>query len=980
MKKLLTLICILGMAFCSLAQMEVLPSSFSKIDGFVNKNEDIQYDDNNKPYAVIQMKTEGFNEQQKREIQFSGNAATFFEIEYVDGDIWIYLSYYATFIKISHPDFGSTEFWLPYQMLGKCGYEMKLVANMQASGYGSLAIKTLPEDGATISLNGDVLSQKTPYRNVMIPAGHYDIVVKKTGFKTIEESVYIMESETKDLTYEMSRATTTITLSVDENTKIYIDDEYVNKGTWTGYLDQGKHKIECRKDNHKTIVETIDVVENSPQSYEFKNEPIFGTLSVITNPDAVSVTIDDVDYGVTPLNLDNILIGPHKLTLAKSGSRIVQQDINLEENHPLTVNKEMEANLEGALPGVFSLSPTRKVHFSKGNLQYQTTTKTWRFAEHQWDFISAANQGVEDGWMDLFAWGTSGYNHMLDYEYMPDGYSTNCKLLAYMDKEADLGDHSGKADWGYNAISNGGGSTNIWHTPLAEEWNYLLKERKTPSKMLYALANVNGVNGLILFPDDWNKKNYKMNKVNNGGALVGFDANIISLSTWEEIFEPNGAVFMPAAGGVNTYDFPQKYASRVDGVMYMIGGRGIFSDKDLDNGGYYWSASSNNAKRAKLAQGHTIDNTVAWMRGFGDKKHVFWQGKATKSAKFSVRTVCDVDVYNGQLPQQAEYSMPDGYIGIQVMPTVVEVKLNGELVGQTPMSLNNLEDGVYNIELTCDGYQPYSTQIEIKNESKEVVDVIMEPLSSNNFTTPSGVFSIDGYGHKVRFSPGNLQYQASTDTWRFAENQWDYIGEDNEKISATSDAWIDMFGWGTGDDPTKSSTNNSDYTIFTDWGKHNIQNGGYGWFTLTGEQWEYVLYNRSTPSKMLYSTAVVNNVCGLIIFPDDWDESIYDMANINYSYTQYRSEIISMTEWHEKFEANGAVFLPAAGYRTKEGKFIYAVYNSQTKKSYPLGSYWGATRAGADGADAVYFVDVIQIPANLLLEYGHSVRLVCPAR
>ena len=103
MKKLLPLICILGMAFCSLAQMEVLPSSFSKIDGFVNKNEDIQYDDNNKPYAVIQMKTEGFNEQQKREIQFSGNAATFFEIEYVDGDIWIYLSYYATFIKISHP-------------------------------------------------------------------------------------------------------------------------------------------------------------------------------------------------------------------------------------------------------------------------------------------------------------------------------------------------------------------------------------------------------------------------------------------------------------------------------------------------------------------------------------------------------------------------------------------------------------------------------------------------------------------------------------------------------------------------------------------------------------------------------------------------------------------------------------------------------------------------------------------------------------
>lgn len=980
MKKLATLLLFMGMALISAAQMEVLPSSFVKIDGFVNNNQDIQYDDNDKPYAVIRMKSEGFNDQQIKELQFAGNAVTFFEIDYVDNDVLIYISYYATFIKISHPDFGTTEFWFPYQMLGGCGYEMKLVANMQASGYGSLAIATLPENGATIVLKGEVLSQKTPYKNVMIPTGHYDIVIRKAGFKTIEETVYIMEGENKDLTFEMPKATTSITLVADDDTKIYVDDDFIKKGTWKGCLDKGNHKIEYRKDYYKPVMEIIEVVENTAQSYNLKNEPIYSSLSIVTNPEGANVSIDDVNFGVTPLTIDNILIGPHTLTLAKSGSRTVQQDINLEENKPLIINKEMDANLEGALPGVFSLSPTRKVHFSKGNMQYQTTTKTWRFAEHQWDYIGIDKQGSNDGWMDLFAWGTSGYNHMIDYDYVPDGYSTSSKLLAYMDKEADLGDHSGKADWGYNAISNGGGSTNIWHTPLAEEWNYLLKERKTPSKMLYALACVNNVNGLIIFPDDWNKKNYKINKVNNGGILVGFDANVISSSTWEEIFEPNGAVFMPAAGGINSYDWPQKFAKKVDGVFYMQGGRGIFSETDLYDRGLYWSASSNSAKRAKLAQGQTIDNSVAWIRGFGAKNLVFWSGKATKSSKFSVRTVCDVDVYNGQTPQSNDYSTPDGYIDIQVMPTVVDVKLNGELVGQTPMSLYNLEDGVYDIELTCDGYQPYSAKVEIKNESKEMITAIMEPLVPATHKTTSGVFTIDGYGHKIRFAPGNLQYQASTNTWRFAENQWDYIGKDNEKVSVTSDAWIDMFGWGTGNNPTNTSTVNGDYSIFTDWGQNNIQNSGFGWFTLTGEQWEYILYNRITPSRMLYSTAMVNNVSGLIIFPDDWDASIYDLQNINYSYTQYGSDNIPLTVWLEKFEANGAVFLPSAGYRGKDNKFIYSVFNPQTKKHYPLGSYWGATRAGVDGADAIYFVDIIQIPANLLLEYGHSVRLVCPAR
>ena len=63
---------------------------------------------------------------------------------------------------------------------------------------------------------------------------------------------------------------------------------------------------------------------------------------------------------------------------------------------------------------------------------------------------------------------------------------------------------------------------------------------------------------------------------------------------------------------------------------------------------------------------------------------------------------------------------------------------------------------------------------------------------------------------KVRFAPGNVQYKASTQEWRFAENQWDYVGDatvgtvyengiksDNTLISSTYNGWIDLFGWAT---------------------------------------------------------------------------------------------------------------------------------------------------------------------------------------
>lgn len=38
---------------------------------------------------------------------------------------------------------------------------------------------------------------------------------------------------------------------------------------------------------------------------------------------------------------------------------------------------------EGALSGLFSVSADKQVYFSKGDLQYQASTDTWRFAENQ---------------------------------------------------------------------------------------------------------------------------------------------------------------------------------------------------------------------------------------------------------------------------------------------------------------------------------------------------------------------------------------------------------------------------------------------------------------------------------------------------------------------------------------------------------------------------------------------------------------------
>lgn len=133
MKKLLLLLLLfIGWAYNAFAQLEVKPGSFKEVAGFVNINLDKQTDDNDRPYAVLKVKTENINDKQRRELSFKGDARTFFEIEYHDGEVWLYISYYASFIKISHPDLSSTEFYFPFDMQPKKGYELTLVNNSKS--------------------------------------------------------------------------------------------------------------------------------------------------------------------------------------------------------------------------------------------------------------------------------------------------------------------------------------------------------------------------------------------------------------------------------------------------------------------------------------------------------------------------------------------------------------------------------------------------------------------------------------------------------------------------------------------------------------------------------------------------------------------------------------------------------------------------------------------------------------------------------
>lgn len=270
--------------------------------------------------------------------------------------------------------------------------------------------------------------------------------------------------------------------------------------------------------------------------------------------------------------------------------------------------------------------------------------------------------------------------------------------------------------------------------------------------------------------------------------------------------------------------------------------------------------------------------------------------------------------------------------------------------------------------------QPFESFFIQKGEGTEGITFSPEYLEGEGSVadalgTLPGYFSV-GEGVIVRFSKGNLQYRASTDTWQFAENQYDYVGEANANISETYDGWIDLFGWGTGDNPTFSSTDNREYTTFVDWGTNAISNGGKEanlWRTLTKDEWGYIFQNRDNATT-LYGLSSVDGINGMIILPDDW-QGLLGISFIA-GKSDFAQNTYSLEQW-SMMEQSGAVFLPCGGYRT-------TTEGLQGVHSY--GNYWSATYLDFDGATRAYYLDFYKntlLPQNSYYRgFGRSVRLV----
>ena len=252
--------------------------------------------------------------------------------------------------------------------------------------------------------------------------------------------------------------------------------------------------------------------------------------SVTPNASGVATFAIGVEGGSNIKEMsNNLTVGSSNFTLPSSTTFTAGKIYNI-----------TRGPIPGALIGQFSVSSTKKVYFSKGNLRY--VSGTWSFFDHQYDYYNAYNANA---W-DKFGWSTSATTY---------GMSTSTKWS----------DYSGSfVDWGtVPGIGEG------WYTLSKDEWAYLFNTR-TDATSKYGYATVNGVYGIIILPDAFVDPN--KNKGSNafvGSTTTVWNANEYTEENWA-LMEAAGAVFLPAAG--------YRYGASVGGVGDV---------------GYYMSSSAN---------------------------------------------------------------------------------------------------------------------------------------------------------------------------------------------------------------------------------------------------------------------------------------------------------------------------------------------------------------------------------------------------
>ena len=205
--------------------------------------------------------------------------------------------------------------------------------------------------GARVFVDNE-LKGTVPFRSDRLASGSHQLRLMKDLYATYVQDFTITDGETLTLSPKLTSDFARITLAVDGNAEIWVNEERKGAGSWTGNLATGDYKVQCRLAGHRSTTKelSIDQTLDGTTIRLAAPSPIYGRLDISSSPANADIYLDGQKVGTTPMMLPKCLIGQHTVRISKAGHSDFAKTIVLAEG----ATEEISARLESGKPVVIS--------------------------------------------------------------------------------------------------------------------------------------------------------------------------------------------------------------------------------------------------------------------------------------------------------------------------------------------------------------------------------------------------------------------------------------------------------------------------------------------------------------------------------------------------------------------------------------------------------------------------------------------------
>lgn len=241
-----------------------------------------------------------------------------------------------------------------------------------APAFGHLAISAESDlSGAQVYVNNSQRGTLPLSKNIILKSGTHSVRIVKSMYKPFEQSVKITDGRITTITAALEPNFAQVTLNADKGVELWVDNSKVGVGTWSGRLEIGDHIVECRKDSHEPISQTLSITGPNNVVRNFDPlKPIYGTLNISSNPIGATITIDGEKVGETPMIKNDVLVGKRVVEISMKGYQTEITNVEVVEGKSSEVSPKLSTTKSATIltPGASQGSPTTKSLSKTGNL------------------------------------------------------------------------------------------------------------------------------------------------------------------------------------------------------------------------------------------------------------------------------------------------------------------------------------------------------------------------------------------------------------------------------------------------------------------------------------------------------------------------------------------------------------------------------------------------------------------------------------